>query len=79
MQQPVPLKPATSRTRKPQLVKKSRNLRVIAQLPFRGTLSVKVVDAAIKAVMAKRDADAWRAVQIELSGDSGETVAADNK
>ena len=69
-------KQATSRNRNTQFAKKSRNMRAIAQLPFRGTISVKVIDAAIKAVMAKRKADAQRAVQIAVPGQTTVTASA---
>lgn len=66
----------TNRGRRTPAAKKSAKLRVIAQLPFNGTVSVKVIDAAIKAVMAKRNAKARRAVHIGLPGDSPLTGSA---
>ena len=52
--------------RKSAVPRKSTTLRVIARLPFKGSLPVKLVDAAIKQVMARRSPQAQRAVRIVL-------------
>ena len=58
------------RRRKSTLVKKSTTMRVIAPLPFRAEVSAKVIDAAIKRVMARRTVRVKRAVQIANPGDA---------
>ena len=56
--------------RKTKLVKKSSARRVIAPLPFRAEVSAKVIDAAIKRVMARRSVKVQRELRIATPGDA---------
>ena len=49
---------------KPLPRKQAATLRTIAPLPFKSTLSAKVVDAAIKKAMAARSPDVQQAVRV---------------
>lgn len=62
------LKRGASRARNAQPAKKSAKLRALAPATFRGPMPVKVIDAAIKTVMAARKPAAKQAVQIVLPG-----------